>query len=125
MRLLCTRTRLVLPTRASLSGAPGTPPAAPGSPSRTSARNRGDRDCDPVLAFRYVDAKRRERAGVVRHLLAVEEHRRLVVDAAEFDRAALHARAVDPRPLGDPLNEPAIPFEVRVGHLARAHEVVD
>jgi hypothetical protein len=52
-----------------------------------------------------------------------------VGDTLELDRptAAVddHAPPVDPRTLGDPLGEPAVPLEVRRRHLARADEVVE
>ena len=71
MRLLCTRTRLVSPTCGSLS------------------RRRVHDDREQVLAAADLDRERRERALVVARLLAVDEDRRLVVDALELDRRAL------------------------------------
>src|SRR6266536_3463784 len=91
---------------------------------RLALRRRVHRDREPVVSVRHLDPERRERARVLRYLLAVDEHRRLVVDALELDRAAAHAPTVHPRPLGDPFGEPAVALEVRVRHLTGAHEVV-
>ena len=76
MRGLCTRTRLVSPDL------------------RLALRRRVHDDREQVLARRRtLDVERRERADVMRDLLAVDEHRRLVVDALELDASRPCTRA--------------------------------
>src|SRR4051794_16454432 len=86
-------------------------------------RVHGDRE--QVLVLGDLDTEGRKSADVMRDLGAVDEHRRLMVGARELDRPAVHSCPVYPRALGHPLREAAVALEVRIGHLARAHEVVD
>ena len=72
---------------------------------RLAGGRRMDGYREHVLTLTDLDAERRQRTDVVRDLLPVDEHRRLVVDALERDRAAADARAVHPGPLRDPIGE--------------------
>ena len=92
---------------------------------RLALRSGVHRDGEHVLARRHLDAERRKRSDVVCHLLAVDEHGRLMVDSTELDRAAFDPAAVHPGPRRYPLGEQALALEVGVVQLSRADEVVD